>query len=213
MTRGTTQNGLVIPAPDKNIRGQATSGIQFIRLDSRLRGNDGLVRRTLRMLGFAFLALASVSCGFHLRGAGAGGALPDALLRLRVKVADSKLANDPLRVLMKNAIQNDPRAKLTEEPDAPALVLSGERAESQVLTVGTTGRVTGYMLKYEVSYKLVDAKGFELQSPQTVRLIRDYTFDALNVLAKQQEEEELKRTMQQDAVQQIMRRLSRYTPK
>jgi len=40
-------------------------------------------------------------------------------------------------------------------------------------------------------------------------LLRDYTFDPVNVLAKEEEEQELIRTMQRDAVQQILRRLSR----
>jgi LPS-assembly lipoprotein len=39
--------------------------------------------------------------------------------------------------------------------------------------------------------------------------LRDYTFDPQNVLAKEREEAELKTAMRRDAVQQILRRLSR----
>jgi len=151
-------------------------------------------------------------CGFHLRGAGSA-TLPESLWRLRVVVQDSKLANDPLLVAVKGALQTDPNVVIAEELDVPTLALFGEGTDSQVLSVGSSGRVSGYRLKYEVSFRLADAKGREWLAPQSVRLIRDYTFDPLNVLAKEQEEQELKRTMQRDAVQQILRRLSRATIK
>lgn len=160
----------------------------------------------------ALFALATVSCGFHLRGTWTG-TLPESLLRLRVAVQGSKLANDPLLVLAKNAIQNDPRAEITTDTAAPELVLFSETSDTQVLSVGSSGRASGYMLRYELSFRVTDAKGFDLIEPQTIRLIRDYTFDPTNVLAKEQEEQDLRRGMQRDAVQQVMRRLSRYKPK
>lgn len=134
-------------------------------------------------------------------------------MRLRVAVQGSKLANDPLLVLAKNAIQNDPRAQITTDTAAPELVLFSETSDTQVLSVGSSGRASGYMLRYELSFRVTDAKGFDLIEPQTIRLIRDYTFDPTNVLAKEQEEQDLRRGMQRDAVQQVMRRLSRYKPK
>ncbi len=137
--------------------------------------------------------------------------MPESLWRLRVLVQDSRLANDPLLVAVKNALQTDPKVVITEDLDAPTLALFAEHTDSQVLSIGTTGRVSGYMLKYEVSFRLTDPKGRELLASQTVRLIRDYTFDPLNVLAKELEEQDLKRTMQRDAVQQILRRLWRAT--
>ncbi len=169
---------------------------------------------TMRLKWLLPVLLALLAgCGFHLRGMGGGGTLPESLSRLRVAVQDSKLTNEPLLVLTKSIIKTDPNAVITDDVSVPLLVLSGERSESQVLSVSSNGRVSGYMLKYEVSFRVIDAKGHELITPQTVRLIRDYTFDPFNVLAKEQEEQELRRTLQRDAVQQIVRRLSRYVPK
>jgi LPS-assembly lipoprotein len=167
-------------------------------------------KKLLWLLAMCYLSLPLAGCGFHLRGS-ASASLPESLWRLRVLVQDSKLANDPLLVAVKNALQTDPKIVITEDLDAPTLALFGERTDSQVLSVGSTGRVSGYMLKYEVSFRLADPKGRELLASQTVRLIRDYTFDPLNVLAKELEEQDLKRTMQRDAVQQILRRLWRAT--
>jgi outer membrane lipopolysaccharide assembly protein LptE/RlpB len=52
-----------------------------------------------------------------------------------------------------------------------------------------------------------------LSEPQTVKVQRDHQFDRLNVLAKEREEQELRREMQRDAAQQILRRLSRISLK
>lgn len=152
-----------------------------------------------------------MSCGFYLRGAEAT-ALPESLSRLRVTVQDSKLANDPLLVMVMNALQSEAKATITNEADAPLLALFGERTETQVLSVTTSGQASGYTLKYQLSYRLTDARGQEMLPTQTVRMLRDYTFDPVNVLAKEQEEQELRRTMQREAIQQILRRLSRFKP-
>lgn len=148
------------------------------------------------------------SCGFHLRGGGTVE-FPPALTTLRVVVADSQLANDPLLVAVKNALRTQAGVLIEEDVDVPKLVLAGERVESQVLSVGTTGKVSEYLLKYEVSFRLADAAGRVLSDPQTIKLQRDYRFDPLNVLAKEREEEDLKRLMRQDAASQIVRRLAK----
>jgi LPS-assembly lipoprotein len=59
---------------------------------------------------------------------------------------------------------------------------------------------------------LTGKDGKALAESQTIRVQRDHAFDRLNVLAKEREEQELRREMQRDAVQQILRRLSRITP-
>ena len=177
-------------------------------LGPRLRGDDVRKRAGGFLLLCAFVALANVACGFHLRGTGSV-ALPESLARLRVVVKDSKLANDPLRVAMTDALRTEAKAVVTSEADAPALELFGEQVSTHVQSVSVTGRASGYALKYEVGYRVADAAGKVILEQQTVRLLRDYTFDPVNVLAKEEEEQDLIRTMQRDAVQQILRRLSR----
>ena len=148
-------------------------------------------------------------CGFHLRGTGKSE-MPPQLATMRVAVSDSKLANDPLWVAVREALRTQGGVRVEEAGDAPLLVLSGERTESQVQSVGaTTGRASGFLLRYEVTFHLVGADAKELAASQTIKLQRDYTYDPLNVLAKEREEQELKREMQRDAVQQIVRRLSK----
>lgn len=148
------------------------------------------------------------SCGFHLRGLDKA-VLPAELAELRVAVQDSVAAHDPLLVAMREALTTRAGARITERPDVPVLVLFGERADGQVLSVGATGKVSEYLLRYEVSFRLLDAEGKERLAPQTIRLQRSYTFDPLNVLAKEREEQSLKREMRADAAGQIVRRLAK----
>lgn len=158
---------------------------------------------------FSFLfSLLLGSCGFHLRGAGKVE-MPSALSILQVRVEDSLLENHPLLVAMKSALRYQTDIQVQESGDAPQLILYGEQSDSQVLSVTSSGKVDEYLLKYEVSFRLMGKDGKPLSLPQTVKLQRDHRFDRLNVLAKEREEQELRREMQRDAVQQILRRLSR----
>lgn len=154
------------------------------------------------------LYLSLVSCGFHLRGTGRAE-MPAALSVLQVRVEGNLLENNPLLVAMKNALRTQTDVQIQESGDAPRLVLYGEQSDSRVLSVTSTGKVDEYLLKYEVSFRLVDADNKLLSKPQTVKVQRDHQFDRLNVLAKEREEQELWREMQRDAAQQILRRLSR----
>jgi LPS-assembly lipoprotein len=157
---------------------------------------------------FAACSLALMSCGFHLRGTQAA-AWPASIPEVRVVVADSRAAYDPLKLEMQSALRTQARVTVSEGGELPQLVLHGERMDQQVLSVGTTGRVSEYLVRYEVSFRFLGSDGKEIVSDQTVRLLRDYTFDPQNVLAKEREEAELKTAMRRDAVQQILRRLSR----
>lgn len=156
-------------------------------------------------------ALALAGCGFHLRGT-ASYRLPEAIATLRVEVAGSGAANDPLRQAMELALRTQAGATVTQEAGVPVLILSGERAASETVSVGETGKATEYRLRYELSYELRDAKGGGLVPRDTVRMLHDYTFDALNVLAKEREEAELREVLRRDGVAQIARRLARIQP-
>ena len=161
-----------------------------------------------------FLLLSSLfslllsGCGFQLRGLGTAQ-LPPSLATLRVVVQGSQAANDPLRLTMEDALRVQAGATITQAGDAPVLTLTRENIDSQVLTVDASGKVSGYLLRYEISFSLADING-ELLAPQTLRLQRDYQFNPLNVLAKEQEEENLKRELRRDALYQIIRRLARF---
>lgn len=153
------------------------------------------------------LLAASSACGFQLRGAG-GATLPAELSVMRVTAAGGP-AYPPLLVEMRNALQTQAGVRLVDTPGVPTLTLLAESADSQVLAIDSTGKVSNYLLNYSLTFALADAAGKELLGPQSVRLQREYSFDKLSVLAKEKEDEFLRREMRGDAVQQIVRRLAR----
>lgn len=151
-------------------------------------------------------------CGFQLRGAGTYK-LPDSLATLRVIVQGSQSVHDPLRLAMEDVLRTQAGGTVVvQSGDVPLLVLSTENIDNQVLTVDTSGKVNAYLVRYELGFNVVDAAGEPLLPPQTLRLQRDYRFNPLNVLAKEQEEETLRRELRRDALSQIVRRLARLTP-
>jgi LPS-assembly lipoprotein len=166
--------------------------------------------RTLRLLVVSLAVQVSLvlpGCGFHLRGT-QSTAWPASIPEVRVTRSDGSGAYDPFVIEMQQALRAQAKVAIVETGDVPQLVLYGEREESRVLSVGSDGYVSEYLLRYEASFKFVGADGKELVKPQTVRLLRAYSFDPSNVLAKEREAAELRNAMRRDAVQQIMRRLS-----
>jgi len=153
------------------------------------------------------LGLAA-GCGFQLRGAATQ--LPPEYATLRVTVSGSAQANDPLLTTVRDTLRSQSGARLVEDADAPTVVLSDERVESQVISVQTaTAKASEYRLRYSVNFTFNDGAGRTLLPPQTIRMQRDYTSDPARVLAKEQEERELLREMRRDAAQQIARRIAK----
>lgn len=164
--------------------------------------SEGHRRFLFSLLATSYLLL--VSCGFHLRGTG-GAMLPAALATLRV-VPATAAANDPFTVAVREAV-TQAGAKIVTASDAPALVLLGEKTETRVAAVSTaTAKASQYVLLYSASFRL---EGPQPLPMQTIRLQRSYSFDPTQVLAREQQQQELLRDMRSDAAQQIVRRLAR----
>ena len=82
-----------------------------------------------------------------------------------------------------------------------------------ILSVNAQGRVTEYRLQLNYRFRLVDAKGRELVAANEINLSRDISYSDSNILAKDLEEGLLWRDMNNDLVNQIVRRLSLIKPK
>jgi LPS-assembly lipoprotein len=87
------------------------------------------------------------------------------------------------------------------------LQITGETRERVILSLSGSGRVRELQLRYRVSYRLTDRDNREYLASSEVQLKRDLTYSDTDVLGKEQEEVLLYRDMQNDAVQQIIRRL------
>lgn len=144
--------------------------------------------------------LLTASCGFHLRGT---ADVP--FQTLYVPNSSTGIALD-----LKRNVQAGTQAKVVDDAakaDA-ILVFSAEAREKNILSLTGQGRVREFQLVYRVGFRMHDGKGGEYIPQTQVALTRDITFNDTDVLAKEAEEQLLFRDMQNDMVQQIMRRLA-----
>jgi len=159
---------------------------------------------TLRLLLVSALVLLS-GCGFHLRG---NIDLPAGLQQMHIQgvTKHSELGLELQRSLSTSGVNvvDSSAAQVILKVSPPAF-------ERRLLTVsGASGKVAEYELIYTLNVSLHDRKGKVLLAPQTLRQLRDYTYDRDNVLGKGNEETRLKADMQRDLVRQVLNRLKAY---
>lgn len=152
------------------------------------------------------LALSLAACGFHLRGE---AKMPFSTIFIEAANANSPLIEELRRLLAANHIQ------LVSKPDQAEMVLniSLELPEKQILTLGGSGRVSEFQLRYRVSLRAYDQQQREWLAADNLQLSRDFSYDDTQILAKEAEEAQLYQYMRSDMAQQIMRRLSHAKPR
>lgn len=161
------------------------------------------IKSTLRTLFVAVLALATASCGFHLRG---NYMLPDDIAKLSLTSFDqySKLTRLVESQFKLHGIEAVPPAATV-----PNLHLMGESTSDRTLSLYQNSRKAEYELTYIVRYRIVvPDKGTETY---TTKVTRNFLDNPLTALAKSVERDELEDVMRKQAAQQIMRQLARLT--
>ena len=160
--------------------------------------------RTIIGLIVGVLALLLSACGFQLRGS---YSLP--YESIYVGVSDVSVVGAGL----KRQIRASGTRLADSAQDAQATFLqTGEAKEPIILSLSGSGRVREKRLRYRYGYRVVDDKGRDLIAPGVIELNRDISYADSDVLAKTQEEDLLWRDMENDLVQQLMRRLSMTKP-
>ncbi len=166
------------------------------------------MRMPLRTLFALIFAVVLAGCGFHLRGVGSGN-LPYKTMYISLpETAD-------VRIWLERYITASDATRIVDnskEAEAVFQQISDNRQKS-ILSVNAQGRVREYRLQLTYRFQVVNAKGQVLVPPNEVSLTRDITFDDSSVLAKDLEEGLLWRDMNNDLVNQIMRRLAIVKPK
>ena len=163
------------------------------------------MRAALYSVGLGLVLILFAGCGFQLRGA---YSLP--YESLFIAMPDYSV----IAVNLKRAIRasGTTRVALTASDAQATLVPGAESRDRVILSVSGSGRVSELRLRYLYTYRITDDKGRDLVAPSSIELVRDLTYDDSNVLAKQQEEKLLWRDMENDLVQQLMRRLAASKP-
>ena len=161
----------------------------------------------VRLLRTVFLVLAVwvlSGCGFQLRGA---YTLP--YQSIYVATGDGVVGAG-----LKRQIRASGGTVADKADEAQASFLNtGEWRDTIILSLSGSGRVREKRLRYRYAYRVTDDKGRDLLPQSYVELTRDVTYADSATLAKTQEEDLLWRDMENDLVQQLMRRLVTAKPK
>ena len=153
-------------------------------------------RRFLSVLVCAPLA----GCGFRLRGS--------AELPFEVLYIDAP-PTSVFATQLRRYIGSGTRTRVTMNPaEADAtLQVASEIREKEILALSAGGRVREFQLRYRVAYAVYDKEKKLLSPLRDIIMRRDFSFNDQDQLSKESEEALLYRDMQNDAVQQIVRRL------
>ena len=165
------------------------------------------MRTNLLILPLLIITLLLGACGFHLRGQG-GFTFPFQTLLIQTPNANASLILDLKRAVQLYGV------KLVDTSENAQLTLHivSETMSKQILSLSDAGRVREYQLNYRVSLHAYDIKLDEWVPADEIVLQRYLSYDNTQVLAKEMEETLLYQDMRNDAVQQILRRLTLAKP-
>ena len=182
--------------------GKTTRSI--ITRENETRMKKSMMRAARGILCCCALWLAA-GCGFQLRGA---YSLP--YESIYIAAGNSVIGTGLIR-----QIRASGKTRLAESrKDAEAsFIPAGEYRDSIIVSLSGSGRVREKRLRYHYAYRSVDADGRDLVPGSYVELFRDVSYAYSDTLAKTQEEDLLWRDMENDLVQQLMRRLTTARPK
>lgn len=155
-----------------------------------------------RLIILTFLLAVLCACGFQLRKE---AVLPSGMGTVVVQGADpfSPLGRDLAAALQRAG------STVVEKADNGVAVMniSANELATDVLSVGGNARANEYSMRYHVEFNVTDSAGTAILDKQVIELSREYTFDAVQAAAVAAEEDLLRKELQREMVQSIMRRL------
>jgi LPS-assembly lipoprotein len=157
--------------------------------------------RLIRLSAALVLTLALTGCGFKAVGQ---ANMPFETLYVTAPDYSSFGAE------FKRYVESYGKTRITDNPQQAQVILEilSETQEQQILSLTSAGRVAEFLLRYRVTYRLRDNEKRDWIPRGEIQLQRDYTYDDTIVLAKENEAQLLFKDMKNDAIQQLVRRLS-----
>jgi LPS-assembly lipoprotein len=158
------------------------------------------MRRAITIAALLLTATLA-ACGFQLRGA----------YNLPFKTLHTGLPEAlELHALIKRSVEAGSNTLVVNDiKDAEAQMrVLDNRQEKRVLSTSASGQAREYELIRVFGFQLVNKDNRALLPPSQIVLKRDITYSDSVVLSKESEEQLLWRDMQNDLVQQLLRRLS-----
>ncbi|MDG2089056.1 MAG: LPS assembly lipoprotein LptE [Arenicellaceae bacterium] len=157
------------------------------------------------LVSVAIVSLAS--CGYRLRGQ-----LPLAE-RINVLYIESRAGSfdvvDRFSELLSGGIEGTGAEIVTDPALAKAVLTIVEISfDRLVRTLDSRGKVNSYTLQYLVIYDLFDVSGDVISKGRALQELADFDFNPDLVIEKEEEEEAIRETMEDELVLRILRQLS-----
>jgi len=149
------------------------------------------------------LTLALSACGFQLRGEA-----DLAFKNLYIQGSKLSISRDLARTLKTNGVQ-----VVEKSEDAELLLeLLSESNQKRIRSLSGSGLVREFELIYLLNFRVREASSPIWGPVQTLRGRRDFSYDDNALLGKAEEEARLNADMRNDAVRELLRRLSAIKP-
>lgn len=161
--------------------------------------------KSYRFLTVCTLILLLSACGFQLRGY---GQVPTVYPFTSLYIPDP--TDYPITAEVKRTIRAGESTRVVDEAQGAQATLQilKQTNEKNILSLSGEGRVREFLLRYLVSYRLIDARGIDLIPATEIVRERVLPYTDEQVVAKEAEEALLVKEMQTEIVRQILRRLA-----
>lgn len=162
------------------------------------------MRRAPALIGAALsLAVALLSgCGFNIAGS---RPLPEPLRRVRIDtVVPYRVSEPPVETALRARLTRR-GAEMVEKvkEDVTVIRLTDLKETRQVLSVGADGKALEYQLILRVAFEVRTGDQVWVP-PGQIEVRRDYSFNAQQILAKEQEAERLRGFMQDEMAELML---------
>jgi LPS-assembly lipoprotein len=148
---------------------------------------------------FVLFTLVLSACGFQLRGM-----TELSFKTLYIQGATLSISRDLKQSLKTNGVQ------VAENVESAELLLElvNEAYEKRILSLSGGGLVREFELNYRVNFRTREPANPIWSKVQTVQARRDFSYNDNALLGKADEESRLNADMRQDAVREVLRRLT-----
>lgn len=159
--------------------------------------------QTLLALTLLMLSLLVSACGFQLRG------VADLSFKnLYIQGGQLTLSRELERQLKANGVKIVQKAE-----DAELLLeLMSENSQRRIMSLSGGGLVREFELLYFLNFRIREANNPLWGPVQTIRGRRDVSYNDNVLLGKAEEEARLNQDMRNDAVRELLKRLTSYKP-
>lgn len=157
------------------------------------------------------LTVLVAACGFHAAGS---RPLPEPLKRVRIDMVQPyRVSEPPVVAALRDRLTRRGAEVVQKSGDGETVIrLSDLRESREVLSVGSDGKALEYELILRVRYE-VRQDQYVWIPPSQMEARRDYSFNAEQVLPKEQEAERLREFIENEMAEMLLLRIEAATAK